>query len=69
MVSYHHKSGQRMMLKVVRLLRNAGFKVWMDVDDMRECKEILRYVRYHYCNALFLLVFLKNVYVQYLFLK
>ena len=35
MVSYHHKSGQRMMVKVVRRLRMAGYKIWMDLDHMR----------------------------------
>ena len=36
MVSYHHKSAQRMMVKVVRRLRQAGYKIWMDLDHMRE---------------------------------
>jgi hypothetical protein len=33
MISYQH-SDQRMMLKVKHYLAAAGYKVWMDVDDM-----------------------------------
>ena len=36
MISYHHNSAQRTMIKVKNHLRAAGFKVWMDVDNM--CK-------------------------------